>query len=313
MCRLLVGMCLLALAGVAVRAADDTKPQQKPGDMFKELVQKYRAAKPADRPGLLETYSQKFLDYAKNSKDDSGLDALNIVLKQLPPNIKGNPQGKATELLKTNYVNNKEAPKAARAKACTIYLGAQEAIVSSGRDAKAVAAAKKEMAEVRKLASEELKGLVKDMFVGAPMPDLKSKNLEGKDVKLSDLKGKVVMLDIWATWCPPCRAMIPHSKKMVEKLKGKPFVLVGVSADAKKETLTSFMEKNEMPWTHWWNGASGGILAELGITAFPTIYLVDHDGVIRNKWIGSPGGEVIDQAVEALVKEAEDKTKGKTN
>jgi thiol-disulfide isomerase/thioredoxin len=310
--RLLVGVCLLALAGVTALAADDTKPQ-KPVETWKELLTKYRGAKtPAERNEVLETYSKKFLDYAaKNSKDESGLEALNFLL-QIPVAIKGNPQGKAAEMLRKNYIDNKDAAKGARAKACTLYLGAQEKVVTSSKDAKAVAAAKKEMEDVRKVAREDLKGLVKDMFVGATMPELKSKSLDDKDVKLSDLKGKVVMLDIWATWCPPCRAMIPHSKKMVEKLKGKPFVLVGVSADAKKETLTAFMEKNDMPWTHWWNGAQGGVLSELGITAFPTIYLVDHTGVIRNKWIGSPGGEVITSAVEALVKEAEDKTKGKS-
>jgi len=306
--RLLIGTCVLALAVFAVRAADDDTKPQKPKAIFMELVQKYRAAKTqAERGALLETYSQKLLTYAeKHSKEADAIEALVMVIQQLPPNIKGNPQAKAMVSIKKNFVDNKEAPKAARAQACGIYMGAQENIVTSSKDAKAVAAAKKEMEEIRKLAKDELKGLVKDVYVGATMPELKSKDLAGKEVKLSDLKGKVVVLDIWATWCGPCRAMIPHSRELVKKLKDKPFVLVSISADAKKETLTDFMEKEAMPWTHWWNGAAGGILSDLDVKFFPTIYVLDAKGVIRFKGVRE---NAMDAAVETLLKEIEDKTK----
>jgi thiol-disulfide isomerase/thioredoxin len=307
--RLLVGACVLALVAVVARA--DEEKAQKPSEIWAELLKEYRGAKSQEkRTELLQTYTQKLLEYAKkNAKDASAMDALGFVL-QIPFPVKGDPQGKAVAMMKKNFIENKDAPKASRAKAINLYLGAQEKL-AMGEDAKKAAAARKEMDAVRKVAKDELPGLVKDVFVGGKLPDLKSKNLDDKDVKLSDLKGKVVMLDIWATWCGPCKAMIPHSKEMVEKLKDKPFVLVGVSADAKKETLTEFMKKNDMPWTHWWNGATGGILADLNITAFPTIFLVDGKGVIRNKWIGSPGGETITKAVEKLLEEAGDKTKPK--
>jgi len=158
----------------------------------------------------------------------------------------------------------------------------------------------------KKLGEQAKDGLYKleKLTVGKAAPDSECENLDGKKMKLSDFKGKVVVLDIWATWCGPCRAMIPHEREMVEKLKDKPFVLVSVSADAKKETLTEFLEKEKMPWQHWWNGQKGGVIDDYKVEFFPNIYVIDAKGVIRHKQIR---GEELEKAVEELIKEAEKK------
>jgi thiol-disulfide isomerase/thioredoxin len=140
--------------------------------------------------------------------------------------------------------------------------------------------------------------------VGNPLPEVEGTDLEGKKAKLSALKGKVILFDIWATWCGPCRAMIPHERELVEKFKDKPFVIVSVSADDEKSDLTEFLSKEAMPWTHWWDGSKGSVTKMFKIKAFPTMYLIDAKGVIRHKWIGNPGNEKIDKAVEELVAEA---------
>ena len=146
---------------------------------------------------------------------------------------------------------------------------------------------------------------IRNLSVGRTAPEVVSRDLDDKEVKLSAHKGKVVVLDIWATWCGPCRAMIPHERELVEKLKGKPFVLISVSADEEKEALTKFLEKEKMPWLHWWEGGKKTtLLKDWNVQFFPTIYVIDAKGVIRHKHVR---GKKLDEAVEALVKEAEAK------
>jgi thiol-disulfide isomerase/thioredoxin len=140
--------------------------------------------------------------------------------------------------------------------------------------------------------------------VGNPVPDVEGTDLDGKKAKLGALKGKVILFDVWATWCGPCRAMIPHERELVEKYKDKPFVIISVSADEEKSDLTEFLSKEAMPWTHWWDGPKGPVLKMFKIKAFPTLYLIDAKGVLREKWVGNPGNDKIDKAVADLVAEA---------
>ncbi|MFL5330375.1 MAG: redoxin domain-containing protein [Gemmataceae bacterium] len=163
---------------------------------------------------------------------------------------------------------------------------------------------KKQADELRKLLSEKYTDVIPDLSVGKAVPEVLCQDLEGKPVKLSDHKGKVVVLDIWATWCGPCRQMIPHEREMVEKLKDKPFVLISVSGDDERKTLTDFLEKNKMPWTHWWNGPEAGIMDDWDIDHFPSVFVIDAKGVIRFKEVRGPE---LEEAVEKLLKEIDKK------
>jgi thiol-disulfide isomerase/thioredoxin len=165
----------------------------------------------------------------------------------------------------------------------------------------------KEFADVkagRATLGEMAKGALYELHhlqVGMKAPATESKNLKDEKVSLADYQGKVVVLDIWATWCGPCKAMIPHEREMVEKFKGKPFALISVSVDDQKKELEEFLAHESMPWTHWWEGPEASLLKTWNVHFFPTIYVIDAKGVIRHKNIR---GEELEKAVEKLVAEA---------
>jgi thiol-disulfide isomerase/thioredoxin len=164
----------------------------------------------------------------------------------------------------------------------------------------AMAGVKSGTRSLKALAEGELKEM-RLLAVGKPLPDVTGEGLDGKALKVSDYKGKVVVLDVWATWCGPCKAMIPHEREMVKRLEGKPFALISVSCDEEKGTLAKFLEKTPMPWTHWWVGTHSGLGQALNIRFYPTIYVLDAQGVIRHKNIR---GEKLEAAVVALLREA---------
>jgi thiol-disulfide isomerase/thioredoxin len=283
----------------------------------KQAILKKLQAAQEDNP--LQKFAARFLAFAeKNPKDPNAYDALFQVLR-----ASGGPMAKNGLWKKAMASFQKDQIKSEKMSQLAGMLGGLDdeatisllkAIAEENPSRKAQGKAYKTLAGIPKLKDTEegkkyaeiLKEKYADVFpnlsVGATAPEVVSKNIDGKKVKLSDLKGKIVVLDIWATWCPPCRAMIPHERELVKRLKDKPFVLVSISADEKKETLKDFLVDNPMPWTHWWNGESGGIVEDWEVQGFPTIYVLDAKGVIRYKNVR---GEKMDEAVDALLKEME--------
>ena len=100
--------------------------------------------------------------------------------------------------------------------------------------------------------------------------------------------------------------MYPHERSLVEKLKDKPFVLLGVNSDPKQEVAKKLAEAWTVTWRSFWNGGSTGgpISTDWSVQGWPTVYLIDHKGVIRYKWAAPPGTKVMDAAIEKLIKAA---------
>ncbi|HTK78083.1 MAG TPA: TlpA disulfide reductase family protein, partial [Gemmataceae bacterium] len=244
---------------------------------------------------LPETYAAKMIAFAeKHPNDPTAVDALMWVC--VVPSSRGLPIAQKTlmlvrdksksdvvKIIATDAMANQIFEKEDRTPAQTKEAeGLYAEVVTMGRNVKDLP---KEVLENAEGNLFELRNLV----IGQAAPEAESNDIDGKAVKLSDHKGKVVVLDFWATWCGPCVGMIPHERDMVKKHEGKPFVFISVSADEKKEKLKEFLEKEKMPWTHWWNGQDGGVVKKWNVRAFPTMYIVDAKGVLRAKIVG--GGD----------------------
>jgi thiol-disulfide isomerase/thioredoxin len=147
--------------------------------------------------------------------------------------------------------------------------------------------------------------------VDKEVPDIEGEDLDGKAFKLSDYRGKVVLLAFWGNWCPDCRAMYPHERSLVKRMENRPFALIGVNSDKDKAVLKKALEKEEITWRSFWDGGStkGPISTKWQVRGWPTLYIIDHMGVVRVSYaLGrSPGQEPLDEWIDRLVKEAEKK------
>jgi peroxiredoxin len=102
--------------------------------------------------------------------------------------------------------------------------------------------------------------------------------------------------------------MYPHERSLVKRLENKPFTILGVNSDKDRDELKKVMEKEQITWRSFWNGeqgTGGPISKEWNVRGWPTLYVIDHKGVIRHKYLGSPGDKVMDKVIDELVKEAE--------
>jgi thiol-disulfide isomerase/thioredoxin len=149
--------------------------------------------------------------------------------------------------------------------------------------------------------------------LGHAAPELDGEDLDGKPMRLADFKGKVVLLSFWATWCGPCMRLVPHEREVATRLQGRPFAIVGVNGDREKERALAACEKERMTWRSFVNERAGrpGIDKAWGVEGWPTLYLIDHKGVIRKRWRGSPVLEELDTTIDRLVEKAEQEGLGR--
>ncbi|KON87580.1 thiol:disulfide interchange protein [Sporosarcina globispora] len=133
-------------------------------------------------------------------------------------------------------------------------------------------------------------------------PDFELTDMEGDTVKLSDYRGKAVLLNFWASWCPPCRAEMPHMEKLFNKYKDENFDILAVnltnteknSGDAEK-----FVKELGLTFSIPMD-VKGAVGADYNIMAYPTSYFIDSDGVIREKVLGALNEEYMEKEIKKL-------------
>ena len=142
------------------------------------------------------------------------------------------------------------------------------------------------------------------LAIGTPAPEVSGEDVDGKPMKLSDYRGKVVVLSFWATWCGPCMELVPRERDLVKKYEGRPFVLLGINGDENRGAAKARVDKERITWRSWWNGGpEGAITRRWNIKKWPTLIVIDAKGVIREK--GSLDEEELPELIDGLLKEAE--------
>jgi len=122
---------------------------------------------------------------------------------------------------------------------------------------------------------------VSALATGAPPPDFTVTDIAGTEHTLSKLKGSVVLLDFWATWCPPCRVEVPHLIDIQKRFGDRKFVLISVSLDRDIAAARRFVREKEMNWVHVIDSRSARELAEKYEVRFiPSTFVIDRTGKI---------------------------------
>jgi peroxiredoxin len=127
----------------------------------------------------------------------------------------------------------------------------------------------------------------KSADVGDIAPDFQLEDAAGNQVSLADLRGKVVLVNFWATWCPPCREEMPSMEKLYAAMSGEDFVMLAVNIEENgRDTVPAFLEK--APHTFPILYDDQGVVQQLyGVYRFPESFVIRKDGVIDDKVIGA--------------------------
>ncbi|HQH71450.1 MAG TPA: TlpA disulfide reductase family protein [bacterium] len=147
--------------------------------------------------------------------------------------------------------------------------------------------------------SGDTQSAAKSPVLGQEAPLFTATTLEGKKLDLQKLRGKLVLIDFWATWCPPCRAEVPHLLEVYEKYHKKGFEIVSVSVNDKEAKVKEFQKTHKMNWIHI-RDAESKIAEKYGVVSIPAPFLIDPEGKLIAKDADLRGPGLMNQVAEHI-------------
>jgi thiol-disulfide isomerase/thioredoxin len=148
---------------------------------------------------------------------------------------------------------------------------------------------------------------IEHFTIGARAPDITAPDIRGQPLRMSDYRGRIVVLSFWGAWSGPSMQMMPMERRLAARTAGKPVALIGVNSDGDTEMSLAVAAKEGMTWPSFWNGdlgPDGPISKAWHVSSWPTVYVLDGDGVIRFKFSGyggAPTERILNAVVDRLI------------
>ncbi|MGQ9832618.1 MAG: TlpA family protein disulfide reductase [Candidatus Villigracilaceae bacterium] len=136
--------------------------------------------------------------------------------------------------------------------------------------------------------------------VNYPAPDLTLDTLQGKDAALKDYLGQVVLVNLWATWCPPCKAEMPTLQAYYQAHKAQGFILIAVNAGDSASEVQMFVDKLGLTFPIWLDPNHAALRA-FRTTGLPSSFVIDRDGQVRLAWSGAVERQTLEKYVTPLL------------
>ena len=236
------------------------------------------------RPG--DDDATAILEKAASEKDSKALTAKSALT--LAKWWRSSKDAEAQEKILAGYIETAKANPADEKVALTLEVMAQVGVASDDIAAKTVTVIRKVLTSdaAKRIAAElDPQGALRELL-DKPLV-VAGRTTTGKTLTTADWKGRVVLVDFWATWCGPCNAEIPRVKELYKTYHAKGFEIVGVDCDADDDAVNAFIKEKEMPWTQLRDESQSEqqpwhpLASQWGVSGIPTMFLIDKKGMAR--------------------------------